>query len=540
MAINYTEYTLQEYVDAVVELISRVEGFRSQVYKLDDGEVTIGCGYTFGRSNNVALWTAAGITITPAELQVLQRIDNASTKEEKNRIAFSEFTRPITADEARALLKQTYPQYEGPANDINMPLSPERVAFVAVTYNRGARRVRETMRDFYQAIRDGDRAEAWFQIRYKSLGKEDQYINGKAKARYLESQVFGLYDDSDNVTAEEAISVFKMLHRHRKEIYDHEARFGQKFDGSDGTRNMISEGNNDTNYRLVLGHFEMERIDTINQALDSGKTTLLADLRTRYQDSPEIVNSLQDNSIVSTNIYLNPAKPTDADQSSTLDARPYETGNYANGANDLMVGMDQRDLMHGGKGNDILLGEGGRDSLFGEEGDDILAGGAGDDVYFYHAGDGNDRIIDNQGNNTIVVIDANGDIRVIGNVYRDGTTNVWTTADGKVQFTHNSPWKVVLEDGSTIELGDNFQDGDFGIHLLNVPDSPQTNIIGDLTPIDFDPTIEGVQTETDGLDNVIVDPRNPYPNRNDMLYDSAGNDGISFLITSIKNCRCQI
>jgi len=221
---------------------------------------------------------------------------------------------------------------------------------------------------------------------------------------------------------------------------------------------------------------------------------------------------------------------------------------YSGGGNDTLIGGAGDDSLIGGSGNDYLYGGEGNDGLNAGNGDDILegengndglTGGAGNDDYYYRAGDGNDKIIDTEGTNRIIVVDSNGNERVVGNVYKEGTS-VWTTPDGEIKATKNSPLKILLPDGSTIELGENFQDGDFGIHLLNVPDSPQTNIIGDLTPIDFDPTIEGVQTETDGLDNVIVDPRNPYPNRNDMLYDSAGNDGISFLITSIKNCRCQI
>ena len=459
MAINYTEYAwLENYVDAVVELISRVEGHIPNARDTQDGEITIGYGYTFSRSNNVALWTAAGVALTPAELSVLQRIDNASTKEEKNRIAFSEFTRPMTHEEARALLRQTYPQYEGPANTLNMPLSPERVAFVSIAYNRGVSRLDSRMQSFYQAIRDGNRAEAWFQIRYNALGTQDpRFVNGIAKRRYLESQIFGLYDDPNNVTAAEATSVFKMLQRHRKEIYDHEARFGEKFDGANGTRNMIAEGNADSNYSLVLDSFGLQKIDTINQALDHGKSVLLSDLRTRYSD---FSNNLQDDSIKAVNIYLNPKKPEDTSRT-ILDATPYETTEA--GENDVMLGNDNKDTLIGGKGNDVLIGEGGDDTLTGGKGDDILIGGAGFDTYYYHLGDGSDWIEDT-GENRIIIVDDNGKIEVIKTVFKTGA-NVWTTPSGKLDLTINSPLKIVMPDGGTIGIKD-FQDGDFGIHLM--------------------------------------------------------------------------
>ena len=80
MAINYG-YTWQEnYVDAIIELITGTEGHGSRVYIDNDGMASIGYGYTFNRNDNIALWTAAGITLTPAELQVLQQIDNAPSK----------------------------------------------------------------------------------------------------------------------------------------------------------------------------------------------------------------------------------------------------------------------------------------------------------------------------------------------------------------------------------------------------------------------------------------------------------------------------
>lgn len=134
MALTYREYhTQQDYENAVVELIPRVEGFSPNVYRLDDGMATIGCGYTFNRNNNVGLWTDAGINLTQTEWQLLEQIDNAPANR-KTRIALT-FGRAITVDEAGDLLRATYPQYEGPANNLNMPLSRERVAFVAVTYN---------------------------------------------------------------------------------------------------------------------------------------------------------------------------------------------------------------------------------------------------------------------------------------------------------------------------------------------------------------------------------------------------------------------
>jgi len=65
--LNYVSLTPQQYVDLLVSLISSAEGHTPIVQKRKDGQRTIGYGYTFGRNNNLALWQAAGIALTPVE-----------------------------------------------------------------------------------------------------------------------------------------------------------------------------------------------------------------------------------------------------------------------------------------------------------------------------------------------------------------------------------------------------------------------------------------------------------------------------------------
>lgn len=74
ITINYAPLlTQQEYVDALVGFITGMEGVRAHVYADKDKMATIGYGYTFNRNDNVALWQAAGITLTTAELTLLQQ-----------------------------------------------------------------------------------------------------------------------------------------------------------------------------------------------------------------------------------------------------------------------------------------------------------------------------------------------------------------------------------------------------------------------------------------------------------------------------------
>jgi GH24 family phage-related lysozyme (muramidase) len=508
MAINFRQYNTQEqYVGAIVELITRVEGPATGVYPDDDGMASIGYGYTFNRNNNVALWTAAGINLTPAQRQLLQKIDNAPENQKTN-LALT-WSRAITIDEARALLRQTYPRYEGPANALAMPISLERVAFVSVAYNRGVGHLDERMWGFYQAIRDGDRAEAWFQIRYNALGNQKPAtVNGIAVRRYLESEVFGLYDDPNNVSAQAAISVFKMFQRHRTAIANHEARFGVKFDGTNGTKNMISKGNSDANYQHVLSYFGLNRIDTIQQALDHGKPALLANLRTQYQNISKLQPKLTDDSFKSVDIYVNPCFGgcTSVPSGTTR--------------NSLMIGLDRdnahlgNDVLRGGDGNDVLLGGSGDDRLYGGKGDDLLCGGAGNDYYFIRTGEGTDTIEDKEGANFLTINDRMV-ARFIGKM-PNGTT--FKTADGKFKGEYQGTDFVVTDiaSGTKVILNEDFQEGDFGIHFYD-----------ELTPPDNPITTNTIQDDQD--------PENP----NDTMTDTAGNDlilggaGDDFIYSSV-------
>src|SRR3954465_14830106 len=135
--MNYNVLARVDYVNLLVQIIAAAEGMRPQAsFPRNDPKATIGFGYTFSRTNNVALWQAAGISLSASELGALQAIDAAPANQRDN-LAVTTLTRVITRTEAMDLLRQTYGQYEAPANDLGMPPSAERAALVAITYNRG-------------------------------------------------------------------------------------------------------------------------------------------------------------------------------------------------------------------------------------------------------------------------------------------------------------------------------------------------------------------------------------------------------------------
>jgi len=380
-----------------------------------------------------------------------------------------------------------------------------------------------------------NRAEAWFEIRYNSNADK---MN--APRRYAESQIFRLYNTT--ISSDDAKEVYRMFQSHRSDIYAYEIKYGTDPNGSNPTvaSKQIANANN------WWGLTGDNQVQTLVAILDPAKTAIFNYINGR-DDLPGLLkDKLTENNVASTNIYLNPHKSTDTVRTSVLDSLDYETGTYlVNGANDLMIGMDQLDVMFGWKGNDVLIGEGGDDVLVGGEGNDVLYGGGGDDwffggqgndtmyggadndVYFIAPGQGVDRIEDKQGNNKIYLCDKEI------NFFYDMGSNQYKSPDGTVTGDMVGNALVLTDVSGTKVTLNNFQWGDFGTALITLPNlsalpEPDTSntIVGDLTPVDMDPGQPGVQYGYDQWGNVIVDPAAPSLGRGDVLYDTTVSDKI--------------
>jgi Ca2+-binding RTX toxin-like protein len=209
---------------------------------------------------------------------------------------------------------------------------------------------------------------------------------------------------------------------------------------------------------------------------------------------------------------------------------------FGSEGDDILAGGDQADHLYGGRGDDVLYGRGGNDrlegnagndTLIGGPGNDTLVGGKGDDTYYFSTGDGQDTIVeqreaDGKIHGKIVINDvARGGLLASG-IFVPTGTNTWHSAvyGTDVTLTHNSPWELLLPGGETIELGTDFQEGDYGIEFEDAPTAPQTTrtITGDLTPVDHDPNTPGVQFDYDDLGNVVTNPTQPMPDRADVLF----------------------
>jgi Ca2+-binding RTX toxin-like protein len=256
------------------------------------------------------------------------------------------------------------------------------------------------------------------------------------------------------------------------------------------------------------------------------------------------------------------------------------------GGDDYLEGGKGRDKMYGGSGNDtfFIMGEDEAYDIFnGGAGEDKIQGGAGDDTIRLHRFTGEDRVeiidgggganniiagtegddifdftgvrIDNikeirggGGNDTYIVTNSAGGPVVIED--NEGTNNrvfldgklirvLYRRPDGTLyspdnfftaQMVGNDDLKVTGQDGGVVLLNENFQEGDFGITIMDEPglvEQPDTDGItknGDLKPVEFRDENNNIYFKYDENNNIIVHADQAEPGRSDSLYGTAAGD----------------
>lgn len=466
MPIDYQDRSEDEYRRRASVMIQNFEGFRAAPYDAGDRMATIGFGYTFNRNDNLALWDQAGVQLSESERRQLAAID-AAPAAQKTALGLA-FTGQITREEARSLLENvSLDRYETHADRLGMPASDERAAVVSITYNRGDGRMRSHMQGFNDAIEDGDRAEAWYQLRYNSRGTNpDPEIElGIRARRNMEAHAFGLYDDPANVTAEEARGVYRMFQLHRSDIERNEREWGVDFDGTRADRRHDAVGLANRNWPELSR--EYGEVPTISAALEPARQRLLADLRIEH---PDLADRLRDQDFATTAIHLDPGRELRAGNA----LRPDQRNNSAQDIDpDHAATIDSRRTTRGGNpreidSNDLLIGEGGDDTLRAHRGNDILIGGAGRDRM--EGGVGHDTYVAGDGD-TVMDNDGRGELRWGGRLLSGGTrqegdpANTYRSDDGRYTYALDGNALTVSDrDGGSLRI-EHYARGDMGLQL---------------------------------------------------------------------------
>ncbi len=336
----------------------------------------------------------------------------------------------VTESKAEALLnKYIFDRAEPNLNTwlsrrgLSLPVSQERAALVSLAYNNPALLGIGLAATFVA----GDRAEAWYEIRYNSnknalAATPPGHAPGLANRRYREADLFGLYNEGP-LTEADAKAAFRMFTRHQDKILGSDGVLG----GTDGYEDMYPPPEVGMGILARLAPARAFLIDT-------------------YVTQPGIGLAITGDILVGEN----------DGSGGGVDTR-------------YLTGTDQDDLT-GGAGNDLIFGESGDDRLDGGLGDDILIGGAGVDTYVIQ---GHDILIDSGRN----LIQYNGAL-IAGVFTGDGSGSTFVGEDGR-SLVFNSPGNLTL--GATDSITFQNQTGsaafaghDFGLFLREPSLAPAT------------------------------------------------------------------
>jgi len=244
-------------------------------------------------------------------------------------------------------------------NDI--PQSRERAVLESLAFNNPAI-IRQSV-SLRKAIIEGNRAEAWYEIRYNTNGGSNP-SGGIANRRFKESELFGLYDEGMStpiIFRDEALQIYQMYQNHRESILGYEIEYG---DGSTGK-----------NRRNDAGATSLE--NSVKPAYD----LLIDEFVTIPLEGLDLGIDFRDIQVAD-------------DTGETLEGTKRD--NFKLGA-----GQDTNDLLIGGIGNDVILGNGGKDVLHGGDGTDWIEGGSGNDFIFGGDDDNTDLLFGDGGDDFI-------------------------------------------------------------------------------------------------------------------------------------------
>jgi GH24 family phage-related lysozyme (muramidase) len=348
--LNWNEITGKKaYSEERAELLVLLEGSTLTPYVDSVGDPTIGIGFNLVYNLEPVLrvilgarnWSDGLLQKLEAEVDknytpntssaLITNLDKvmADWHDKRDSDVPSTFSFRNEAQVAKALdaLAPTYDsRIDGWLSGI--PDSEERAALFSLCWN-GPSLLGPKLK---AAIEDGNRAEAWYEIRYNSNGNG---ISGLANRRYVEAETFGLFDTDGDATFQEAIKAGQMLANHHQTILSYESRYDPVAAGETKGVAGIEAIGDETGPAIkaalkAIGLAARTHVEEL-LAADSGRLNISGD-GTSYDGS-----------------------------------------------------RNDDDLILGSNGKNALSGNGGADILAGRKGADILTGGAGADLFVFSA-----------------------------------------------------------------------------------------------------------------------------------------------------------
>ncbi len=302
-------------------------------------------------------------------------------------------------------------------------------------------------------ILTGNRAAAWYEIRYNSNGGNSASA-GIATRRFYESTLFGLYADPNNPTLTESMQAYQVLQQHRVEILNYEAQYGlvpgAAGSGASALQNVLTSYGANAPAGSILTAAGLTSTPTLQSMYNPAATELFSVLASTYANLPEVASALVPANFLSTNVYVAPTVGAATVDVGVGDAFLGSASIATNPilANHLLLGSVSGDVLIGGSGNDILIAGDGTETLFAGAGTDTLVSGSGADTLIGGTSASSSDTYDilagqaaYTGNSaaagTVQTIVANAD--GVGAIKVNGVTVSTTTATGGAVAVSGSP-----------------------------------------------------------------------------------------------------
>jgi Ca2+-binding RTX toxin-like protein len=430
-----------------------VEGYKSFVYADSKGIPTLGVGYALVVKGKHGAWVVrakydselenSGINLSATQLirlnDDLQKAANALNKKGNAKSPFKHnspiYTWEITSSQAESLFDGIINEYiqnvkswlgSSPAGVAAFDAlyndnygSRELIAIASQAYNSPALIGPGHSPSLRAAILDGNRAEAWYQIRYNDPSPSER--------RYAEAAMFGLYQgDGSAVSAGDALQIYQMCTTHGLGAM-------QRYD--------------DQHYKHLHDAEIIPFSDSTFPKAESLTTILMPAaqaLSTLYGDG-ETFDSMH--------IF---AAPSAGDVAISAQVNPDHS------APSLLIAAG---------GNDTLSGSNADDVLVASTGNDLLEGGAGNDRYDLGALNSATNVTD-----TIDDSDGQGSVWVGGTHLAGGSSStgsgdnsIWIAGDGtRYVFTplvggSNTNVGTLTISGGSLGSGDQIVIDDFDL-----------------------------------------------------------------------------
>lgn len=273
--------------------------------------------------------------------------------------------------EARSTFDIIAPRYELEIDNrlVGVAESRERAVLYSLSHNNPGELLGANL---IADISSGDRAEAFYEIRYASNGG----AGGQEKRRYVESQIFGVFDNAnptsrDDVSVAEALSAFEMWTRHEQKIATYDSTHSAAMDLANGDLAVIGD-----NYGEVTD---------LATTLQPAKDRLFVDYAdvNEFEDgllTAKLIDAEYAGSLLRTTVDSVWVAPLTSTGGNEVAAHTVDRSD-AGAVDDLIFGSvhtdgsdsGAADTLWGGAGDDFFVGSGGADTIDGGDGEDTVS-----------------------------------------------------------------------------------------------------------------------------------------------------------------------